>query len=474
MDNAMQPGTTLDNSKNRRGTVEEKHGRAGTERTRFPKTHVNFWRTRLRRQRYGSKQTGTYRELPAFYVRIYHQGRGHAFSLHTLNETVAATQARDIYLGLVREGWEAVLRRFRSAPEQAAQNPMVGQFLAEVSAKAGLRPRTFRNYSNCFRTIVAEVFKIRAEGSKFDYRGEGNARWRARIDAVKLSRITPARVQAWKVARLKAAGESPAVQRSAKRTINSYIRCSRALFSRKVLKFVNLALPSPLPFEGVEMEQAGSMRYQSSMVVADLVAAANRELKDEHPEAYKIFVLGLFAGLRRNEIDGLEWSALGWSDNVIRVKNTDVLHLKSDESEAVVAVDAEVMDGLKALHKLSQSNFVVTSERPPRPSSELAYYRCEQHFTYLNQWLRGKGIAANKPIHELRKELGAMVASKHGIYAASRVLRHSDIGTTARHYADQKHRISVGLGKLLAEARPHRSRSGSSKVTAKRTDTRLH
>jgi integrase len=471
MDNAAQPETTPHNSKTRREIVEEKAARPETERTKFPKTHVNFWRVRLRRQRYGSKQTGTYRELPAFYVRIYYQGRGHAFSLHTLNETAAATQARDIYLRLLREGWDPVLRRFRSAPEPVAQNPMVGQFLAEVSAKAGLRPRTLRNYSNCFRTIVAEVFNVRAEGSKFDYRGQGNAQWRARIDAVKLIRITPARVQAWKVARLKAAGESPAVQRSAKRTINSYIRCSRALFSRKILKFVNLVLPSPLPFEGVALEQAGSMRYQSSMVVADLVAAANKELKREHPEAYKIFVLGLFAGLRRNEIDGLEWSALGWSTNVIRVKNTDVLHLKSDESEGVVAVDHEVIKGLKAFHKLSQSNFVVTSQRPPRPNSELAYYRCEQHFDFLNEWLRGKGIDANKPIHELRKELGALVVSKHGIYAASRVLRHSDIGTTARHYADQKHRISVGLGKLLAEVVPRKRRRVSSKVTV---DTDVH
>ncbi|MSU62635.1 MAG: hypothetical protein EXS31_09590 [Pedosphaera sp.] len=40
-------------------------------------------------------------------------------------------------------------------------------------------------------------------------------------------------------------------------------------------------------------------------------------------------------------------------------------------------------------------------------------------------------------------------ATQHGIYAASRFLRHSDITTTARYYAEHKARISVGLGKLL-------------------------
>jgi len=123
------------------------------------------------------------------------------------------------------------------------------------------------------------------------------------------------------------------------------------LFSLKVKKFINIALPDLLPFEGVEMEQAGSMKYQSTIVVADLVAAARKELRQEYPEAYKVFLLGLFAGLRRNEIDGLEWSALDWKNYLIRVKNTDVLHLKSDESEAIVAIDAEVVAELKELHK---------------------------------------------------------------------------------------------------------------------------
>ena len=63
-----------------------------------------------------------------------------------------------------------------------------------------------------------------------------------------------------------------------------------------------------------------------------------------------------------------------------------------------------------------------------------------------------KGIAANKPLHELCKEIGALIATEHGIFAASRFLRHSDITTTARHYADHKARITVGLGKYLNPA----------------------
>ena len=64
-------------------------------------------------------------------------------------------------------------------------------------------------------------------------------------------------------------------------------------------------------------------------------------------------------------------------------------------------------------------------------------------------WTTTAKSRANKPLHELRKEVGAVIATEQGIFAASRFLRHSDITTTARHYADQKARINVGLGKFL-------------------------
>ncbi|MEZ5300778.1 MAG: hypothetical protein R3F11_08995 [Verrucomicrobiales bacterium] len=60
-----------------------------------------------------------------------------------------------------------------------------------------------------------------------------------------------------------------------------------------------------------------------------------------------------------------------------------------------------------------------------------------------------KGVTARKPFHELRKELGAIIASEQGIYAAQRMLRHRHIGTTAAYYADRKLPITSGLGAFL-------------------------
>jgi len=61
-------------------------------------------------------------------------------------------------------------------------------------------------------------------------------------------------------------------------------------------------------------------------------------------------------------------------------------------------------------------------------------------------------VKAQKPLHELRKELGALITTKYGIFAAKEVLRHSHISTTAKHYAEQKDRPVINVGGWLTGA----------------------
>jgi integrase len=263
-------------------------------------------------------------------------------------------------------------------------------------------------------------------------------------------------VNNWKRERIATAGHSPAAIAATKRTVNSYIRCARSLFSPALVRELKgLKLPAPLPFHGVELEETGSMKYISKINAQALITAAKNDLKVADPEAYKAFLLGLFAGMRKAEIDSAAWAMVDFDANVIRLEETEWLHLKTRDAAAEITVDPEVIAELRAFipaptDKPVQSlRFILQSERPPKPESLRPYYRCEETFDRLNAWLRRKGIRANKPLHELRKEVGAIIATEQGIYAASKFLRHSDITTTARHYADQKARINVGLGKFL-------------------------
>ena len=52
-------------------------------------------------------------------------------------------------------------------------------------------------------------------------------------------------------------------------------------------------------------------------------------------------------------------------------------------------------------------------------------------------------------LHELRKEVGSIIANEQGIFEASRYLRHSDVRITSQIYVDKKKKITPGLGALL-------------------------
>lgn len=429
---------------------------------RLPKAHVDFWLSRLTKRVYSDRE-GNRVELPEWHIRLRRNGQQAWFRL-TANQAASAKKAKEIFTFLEANGWEAMLAKFKPDSDVAPKLDLtVGDFLEAVEGTGYLVPRTFLNYKSCFRLIVGEVFGVKSDKSRFDYRQGGNGKWVERIDSIRLARVTPARVTAWQHRRMKAAGHSPAAIASAKRTANSYVRCARSLFSRDIRKRLKgVQLPSPLPFDGVELFEQGSMKYVSKVDVQALIAAARSELKLNDPEAYKAFLLGLFAGMRRGEIDLAEWRMVDWQHNVIRLEETEWLRLKTQDSAGEITIDPEVIAELRELMPASHSRFILNSEitretpkskrtwtRPPRNDSVRPYYRCLLIFDRLNKWLRSKGVSANKPLHEMRKEIGALIATKHGIFAASCFLRHSDITTTARHYADHKERISVGLGKLL-------------------------
>lgn len=427
------------------------------------RTHADYWKSRLFRRAY--QHDGQQREVNDLYVRIQHGGRREFFGLNSTNQDAAAIKARDIFTYLKANGWNATLAKFKpDADGQAKLDVTIGDYITSVENTRKLRPRTFDNYRRCLRTIVAEAFGIRPKKSesKYDYRAGGHQAWAQRIDEIRLERLTPDRVNQWKRDRVADAGHAPAAIASVRRTVNSYIRCARSLFTPPLIRELKgLKLPGTLPFQGVELEESGSQKYVSKVDAQDLITAARAELKpaDMKPsdaEAYKAFLLGLFAGMRKAEIDSAEWRMLDFKSNILRLEETEWLHLKTRDSAADIAIDPEVMAELSALKPETTDNsgkwsqFILQSPRAPQPDALRPFYRAEKTFHRLNVWLRGKGIGANKPLHELRKEVGAVIATEQGIYAASKFLRHSDITTTARHYADHKARINVGLGKFLS------------------------
>lgn len=155
-------------------------------------------------------------------------------------------------------------------------------------------------------------------------------------------------------------------------------------------------------------------------------------------------------GLRRNEIDKLTWGQVDFDRAVIRVETNRWFKAKSEESNADVDLEPELVALLRGWKTRSNGEFVIESHIKPRLAGSYAHYRAGRQMDMLGHWLHSKGLTERNYLHTLRKEYGSLVGDKYGIYAASRALRHSDVQVTAMHYLDKKQRIAVGLGSVLA------------------------
>ena len=433
---------------------------------------VRYWTPKVR------KVDGS----PDFSVQIAFARRRMRFPLKTPNREVAGRKALIIYQSLVANGWGATLAIHKPDAAKPTRCATVGELLGEVKATAGFKEPTFIQYGQCLRQIIADIAGIGDQPamdekgeikrdkdnriiylSRFDYRAGGRDAWSAKVDTVPLDKLTADAVQRWRLRYLEKAGRAPDAVRRAQNSANSIIRNARSLFSEKALKFVKakLVLPEPLPFADAKLEKRGSTRYISKIDAPSLIALAKKELKGE---PLKIFYLGLLCGLRKREIDLLQWREVDFTSGQIRVEATEYFQPKSEDSIGQIDLDNEFLELLRSWKAQDGGEFVVSSSRPLRHHLSRTNYRCTPHFEELYSWLRSKGIVARKPLHELRKELGAILASKNGIFAAQSVLRHAQISTTAAYYADKKVRISSGLGSLLTKDDPGTGENGKSPV----------
>jgi integrase len=412
--------------------------RKSVQAGRYAKDNLLYWMDAVRKPSY--TRDGKVFTSPSYAVSIQWRGKRKNLSLGTGNQKAAAAKARDIYQTVTVQGWDAALEQLRPAmPTQ--DDPTVGEIIVAIKAVADAKPRTLEAYCRAFRRVVCDVCGIPRESSRFDLTG-GRERWLERVNKVKFSELTTDRLQKWKQAFLGAAGQDPRSQHAAKVSFNSLLRAVRCLFSPKILEHVSLKLPNPLPFAGLKYLKCGVRKYQSTIDARKLLAEAKAELPDEQ---LKIFLLALCVGLRRSEIDLLEWSSFIWDRNIIRVEMTDYFEPKTDGSSGDVLTDAKLMSVFRGWHARRTGRFVVESDASPKNARLYKAYRCMQHFQRLTAWLRFKGVKGHAPLHALRKECGSLINERFGIHAASRALRHSSIVITSSVYADNRLPATSGL-----------------------------
>lgn len=433
--------------KNARGGKTE-HGGSGlnpksadrvqTQKRGVSKTDSRFWLQQ------GKMKKRDGRAVFDFQFQL--AGRRFTFSTRTGNKEAAAKIAARIYSDFVEQGMDAALKIHRST--DAKEVPVsLGEWIALARGVFGGNVRTFEAYAQAARQVAGDLLKVVKTKKRFGRKGGEFAK---QAEDAPLSIFSPAAVQEWRLSYARAkGGANPAKLRSARTSCNAILRNARSLFSEKIRKFLP-ALEVAVPFEGVEFFPRESMRYQSKIDAGVLLANGRDTLAKFAPEAFKVLLLTLGAGLRRGEIDALLWRQIDLARGILHVEVTSEGSLKSEDSSGAVDLDATLCAMLRDFKQRAKSQFFIEGGGGLSGATRWGRrYRCQEVFDCLIAWLREQGVEGHRPIHTLRKEAGALIASAEGIYAASRFLRHADIQVTAAHYADMKKRVTVDIGALL-------------------------
>jgi integrase len=424
----------------------------------WPKSDLRHWKERIFRNSF--TRDGQKHETADWCVRFYHEGRRETFNLGTPNSNAAASRALKLHRTLIGAGWKAVIAEFKPNVAQVKKSQTqiappeidttIGELITAATRLSSARKESLDTYAKALRRIATGVLALK--GGKSGPK-QGTDAWRQMIDATPLDKLTPAAVLAWKNAFLKSAA-NPQERNSAAVTVNSLLRNSKALLSKRIRPFLEkeMVLPSQLWFENVPMEKEPSMRYNSTIDAGSILGAAMKGLAPEQPEVFKALILTLICGLRRSEADAIQWEQVDLEAGTLEIRDTAHRALKSADSAGKIALDDEVVTLLRKLKARTKSPFILETpklSRTPFKEHKSRSYRCDATHTTLIQWLRQHGVNGKRPIHTLRKEIGSIIATREGIFAASRYLRHSDIRITSRLYADSKTLVSAGLGGLL-------------------------
>ena len=398
---------------------------------KFAKTDTRYWERKVGFQTPASR---------TFSVQIQHANRRMIIGLGTANRAQAAFEARQLYVALKANGWDETMRRRRGDVAEKKCDVTIGEYIEAVREKSLLYPKTIESYAVALRMIAGAI-----TGRK----------GKARRDAIKLRSITDDKVEAWRAAYIKRKAVNPLAEKSARITASSLILRAKALFFADTVARIRdvVEIPDPVPFASVKAESVAPPRYRSTFDIVALVESAKEELATEQPELFKIFLLGAMAGLRRHEIDLLQWRAFLFDEGAIRIETTEHFRPKSASSEGDIHVDGELLDvfrGFRARAK-SDSDFVIESSGDVTAAVAGSYdhYRCHREFVALCKWLRSHGVISSKPLHTLRKEFGSQIHARYGLLAASEALRHGGVSVTARHYIENKQRSVLGFGHLL-------------------------
>lgn len=425
-----------------------------SKENKFPKTHPKHWEKRVFRKTY-SLADGTITERDSYMVRLQFDGQRREVGLETGDRREAAKRAMELYFDVRKKGWDALLPA-STFNTQIKESPTVGDIIERFEACHDVARVTARDYVSSFRKVAAWIGEIPSDNKRYDYCNGGVDKWKKKVDAIHLSQLTRFKMQKWKRFMIESAEGDPLKEQSRQTSTNSDLRRIKCIFSKNNLEFMkdlNLPPKEELPGHSTKMYKVAPKPYRSVMDLGLVLREGKAELRKSFPEQYKILLLAVCAGLRRDEIDKLQWSSIDFEKFRVRVELSEYFAGKSAHSiskDDGIPISGKIAEELKELRAETFGDFVLVPDKRKPFIPTHKHYRAHQQFRELIKWLRTKGVNSSKPIHELRKEAGYQMNKKAGIQQASAFLRHSSVITTEKHYIDPKVNNPLPIEEILA------------------------
>lgn len=215
-----------------------------------------------------------------------------------------------------------------------------------------------------------------------------------------------------------------------KRTFASAVSCASGCFKNSAIAYYSSrGIPIQNPFKGMEISKPKVKQY-----VPMPEELRNRIWNDCQtellPSETMVVLMALGIGMRISEINASipEWFSKQSENVTVHIREEPFFSPKAGE-DGVVPISLELYSLLLKFRDDSDSKWFV-----PNRDDEYHEGRLRKRFETVNRWLHSKGFTKRNPLHSLRKECGSIVAKKHGILEASKVLRNT-VQVCAIHYA---------------------------------------
>ena len=422
------------------GKVAVRNAPKQSQRTRKRpgKTTLHYWKKAIFRRldRVSGVETGNY------LARIQQHGKRREIDLDEDSKDEAAEKALHLYLEIRSNGWPQS-EEATKPPQEDPSAWTLGEYLEQVTMVWEKSPLTLGKYLMNTRRIFQDIAGLRFKSPSAP-RGTSRDERINRIDKLPLTLLTEESLQAWRTKRLRemlkaskrlSDEEQYLATRSAKTSINTYLRSLRSIFRKKLIKVTRCPTPPPIDWSDVDLYPIENIPYQTSIEAGELLERADAELKGKHRNAYLALCLALYCGLRRSEIDNLQWKDISFHKGTLTITRTIQNSTKTTSSIARMRMPEELQSILKTVIKEKDGAYVIESDRNEfKRSKKYSYYRAAPDYTFLCAWLRDQGVKETRSLHSLRKEFGSIMAAEYDINVAARALRHSGLAVASAHY----------------------------------------